>query len=68
MITESKVANMGEFIAKFQQKIRELEAKIVPSTPSKVMDKWQTQVHWDVTTIKDAKEYSANVYEEVSKV
>ena len=68
MITESKVANMGEFIAKFQQKIRELEAKLVPNTPSKFMEKRKTQVHGDATAIKDVEKYCAEVYQEVSQV
>ena len=33
MITQAKVSKMGEVIAEFQQKIGELEVRLVSSTP-----------------------------------
>ena len=39
IIARTKIANMGEFIVDIQQKVRELEAKLVPSTPPEVTEK-----------------------------
>ena len=67
MIFESCVIKLGELASDFCQNIVDLEAQILPNTPSEVLEERQKKVEEDIRQIQEAKALCAKAYEQTSQ-
>ena len=66
MLPEAQVIHLREVAANFLQRIEDLEAKMLPTTPPKVLQERWKAVSENVQKIQEDKELCAKTYVQVS--